>query len=68
MAAGKHSVRGTLSGSVPALGNGRCAHRWLGHGRCLELATKTREIRRGPVTYDVPLCDAHDEVFDGSID
>lgn len=54
----------TLSGAVPSLGNGQCAHRWHNMGRCLELATTTRPARRNYVTYDIPLCEAHAEHFD----
>lgn len=54
----------TLPGVVPALGNGQCAHRWRGMGRCLDLATTTRPIPRSNVIYDVPLCDGHAEHFD----
>ena len=47
-----------------SLANGQCAHRWPGLGRCLELATTTREIPRGDVVYDVPLCRDHAWLFD----
>jgi hypothetical protein len=53
---------------MPSLVNGQCAHRWTGLGRCLELATETRELKRettdDDVIYDVPLCRTHAEWFD----
>lgn len=49
---------------MPSLVNGQCAHRWRGHGRCLELATVTRELPRDEVVYDLPLCPDHAEYFD----
>lgn len=52
------------------LGNGQCAHRWVGHGRCLELATTVRltpvttnDASRG-VVYYIPLCGDHARFFD----
>lgn len=47
-----------------SVANGQCAHRWPGHGRCLELATTTRAIPKGGVVYDVPLCETHADHFD----
>ena len=41
------------------VGNGQCAHRWRGMGRCLELATTTRPIETDYIIYDVPLCETH---------
>jgi hypothetical protein len=53
---------------MPSLVNGQCAHRWIGLGRCLELATETRELNRrttdDDVIYDVPLCRTHAKWFD----
>lgn len=54
---------------MPSLSNGQCAHRWVGAGRCLELAVTTRPIRRWAetpheVVYDVPLCAQHADVYD----
>jgi hypothetical protein len=46
------------------LGNGQCAHRWRGLGRCLELAITTRPLAQGDVIYDVPLCEGHADHFD----
>lgn len=47
-----------------SVGNGPCAHRWPGMGRCLELAVTTRPIEHGSATevlaiYDVSLCGDH---------
>lgn len=39
------------------LGNGQCARRRA--GRCLELATTTREVRICDDVYDLPLCPTH---------
>jgi hypothetical protein len=44
--------------------NGRCAHRWVNGGRCLELATATRPVQKDNVVYDIPLCEDHTEFFD----
>lgn len=51
------------------VGNGQCAHRWPGMGRCLELAITTRPLDQSRYTeilavYDVPLCGDHAEFFD----
>jgi len=49
---------------MASLANGQCAHRWPGMGRCLDLATVTRQLPHPQVIYDIPLCAAHASYFD----
>jgi hypothetical protein len=57
---------------MASLANGQCAHHAAHGNRCLELATETRPITlyKGThleVTYEVPLCQYHREIFDTNL-